>query len=251
MQNIQQYNSSDSDENENPEPDRYETSLPSSKDLLLFEKPAVQQTVSNATNHQGRIRTFPHERGIWASYVFIDYNEVDAFKDLQQLLIDHVSKDLNLELNTVDNLHMSLTKTFVLRHHNIPAFVENVRSELQSIKHFRILLSDLAIYSNEEHTRTFLAVKVHTNSYGPINKLVDNLDNCMRLYKLPEFYKDRSFHVSILWTLGDQRKQLTDGLESLQKTFANFYEEEYCHMNLNVRQIHCKCGNKYYHFDLL
>ncbi|XP_053696090.1 U6 snRNA phosphodiesterase 1 [Sabethes cyaneus] len=252
MQNILQYYSSDSDDNENTKPanDKNETKLPLSKNLLRLEK-TEEPSTKNVEKHQGRIRTFPHERGIWASYVFIDYNDIDAINDLQQLLVDQVSNDSSLELNRVDNLHLSLTKTFILRHHNIPTFVDNVKSELHSIKRFTILLSDLAVYCNEEHTRTFLAIKIHPNSCGPLENLVEKLDHCMRLYKLPEFYTDRSFHVSILWALGDQRKKLSERLEDLQRSFASFYEEEYCDMNVNVRQIHCKCGNKYYEFDLL
>ncbi|XP_058817360.1 U6 snRNA phosphodiesterase 1 [Topomyia yanbarensis] len=245
------YSSSESEGEKDDSSKQCSAKLQSSKDLLrsiASTEPVAQQ---DSSKHQGRIRSFAHERGIWASYVFVDYNDVDPISDFQQLIIEKISNDLKLKLERVDKLHLSLTKTFVLRHHNISAFVETIRCVLRENKRFPILLSDLAIYVNEENTRTFLAVKVHDNSVGSLNKLVDKLNDCMRLYKLPEFYKDRSFHVSILWALGNKRQLLQENLPDLQQMFATFYEEEYCDMNLCVNQINFKCGNKYHTFDLL
>ncbi|KXJ78759.1 hypothetical protein RP20_CCG003025 [Aedes albopictus] len=252
MHNIQQYSSSESsDENDDPQ-NKPSAKLPPSKELLQASATSgAPEPENDPSKHQGRVRSFAHERGIWASYVFIDYNEIDAFDDLQRQLIAKASKDLQLDLNRVDNLHLSLTKTFVLRHHNIAAFVENVRSAVSGTRRFRIALSDLAVYTNEENTRTFLAVKVADQSYGPLSSLVATLDTSMKEYKLPTFYQDPSFHISFLWCLGNRRKLLEDSMTSLQETFAALYEEEYCDMNVNVKQLHFKCGNKYYSFDLL
>ncbi|XP_065095310.1 U6 snRNA phosphodiesterase 1 [Ochlerotatus camptorhynchus] len=254
MQNIQQYSSSESDgddENDDPQSDFHRKLPPSREVLQLAKTSSTPAPEDNPSHHQGRVRSFAHERGIWASYVFIDYNEIDAFNDLQQQIIDKASEDLNLNLNRVDNLHLSLTKTFVLRHHNIAAFVGNVRSAIGECKRFPIILSDLAIYTNEENTRTFLAVKVADHSYGSLSSLVEKLDSCMKEYKLPVFYADPSFHISILWCLGDQRTILEEKCSSLQQIFTAIYEEECCDMNVSVRMLKFKCGNKFYSFDLL
>ncbi|XP_001659707.2 U6 snRNA phosphodiesterase [Aedes aegypti] len=251
MHKIQQYSSSESDENDDPQ-NKHSARLPPSKELLRVPTTSdAPDSESDPFKHQGRVRSFAHERGIWASYVFIDYNEIDAFDDLQNQLIEKSMKDLDLELNRVDNLHLSLTKTFVLRHHNIAAFVENMRSAISGTKRFRISLSDLAVYTNEENTRTFLAVKVADQSCGPLSSLVEKLDTSMREYKLPTFYKDPSFHISLLWCLGNRRQLLDDNMPTLQETFSALYEEEYCDMNINVKMLNFKCGNKYYSFDLL
>ncbi|EDS32020.1 conserved hypothetical protein [Culex quinquefasciatus] len=178
-------------------------------------------------------------------------NDVEPLNDLQQQIIDKASKELSLELNRVDNLHMSLTKTFVIRHHNITAFVEDIRNAVSGSKRFIVLPSNLAIYVNEEQTRTFLAVKIDETSFRPLEQLVDALDGCMREYKLPVFYQERSFHVSILWTLGNQRDKLEGILPELDELFNAIYEEEYCDMNVNVKRLHLKCGNKFYDFGLV
>ncbi|XP_062553889.1 U6 snRNA phosphodiesterase 1 [Armigeres subalbatus] len=252
MHNIQQYSSSESDENDDPQCKPTER-LPPSKELLrVSPTPDTPNPENDPSKHQGRVRSFAHERGIWASYVFIDYNDIDAFEDLQKQLIKRaMENDMKLDLNRVDNLHLSLTKTFVLRHHNIAGFVENVRSEIRGSKRFTINLEDLAVYTNDESTRTFLAVKVANQSVQPLSSLVTKLDTSMKEFKLPTFYKDPSFHISFLWCLGNQRKLLEENLPSLQEAFTALYEEEYCDMNVTVKQLKFKCGNKYYSFDLL
>lgn len=160
MQSIQQYSSSESDGGDDENDDSQSESqrkLPPSGELLhLAITSSTPVPEDDPSQHHGRVRSFAHERGIWASYVFIDCrwyqsfpeylfntdnrffqdNEIDAFNDLQQQIIDKASKDLNLTLNRVDNLHLSLTKTFVLRHHNIAAFIENVRSATGGSKRY-------------------------------------------------------------------------------------------------------------------
>ncbi|XP_038119125.1 U6 snRNA phosphodiesterase [Culex quinquefasciatus] len=259
MHNIQQYSGDSSSEDDgqgsavtgskdSPKPDL----LPTSKKLLQIEAATAEEPVDDdPAKHQGRVRSFAHERGIWASYVYVDYNDVEPLNDLQQHIIDKASKELSLELNRVDNLHLSLTKTFVIRHHNITAFVENIRNAVSGFKRFTVLPSNLAIYVNEEQTRTFLAVKIDETSFRPLEQLVDALDGCMREYKLPVFYQERSFHVSILWTLGNQRDKMEGILPELDELFNAIYEEEYCDMNVNVKRLHLKCGNKFYDFGLV
>ncbi|XP_055604874.1 U6 snRNA phosphodiesterase 1 [Uranotaenia lowii] len=256
MHNIQQYGSSESEDDDekpiNPETSfRPEVALPSSKSLLQVTESSSNQAENDPSNHQGRIRSFAHERGIWASYVFVDYNEIDPLVDLQRQIINKCLQENQLELNSIEHLHLSLTKTFVLRHHNISAFVDDIRLAISGTKRFKINLSNLAIYVNDERTRTFLAVQVHISSYGPLQQLVSKLDECMKRYKLPEFYRDPSFHVSFLWALGDREKELQGCLDRLQAMFDEIYQEEFRDMNVNVRQLEFKCGNKFYHFDLL
>ncbi|KAL1395574.1 hypothetical protein pipiens_011154 [Culex pipiens pipiens] len=239
MHNIQQYSgdsSSEDDDTNNvvasskdsPKSDL----LPSSKKLLRVEAATTEEPVEDdPTKHQGRVRSFAHERGIWASYVYVDYNDVEPLNDLQQQIIDKASKDLRL--------------------HNITAFVENIRNAVSGFKRFTVLPSNIAIYVNEEQTRTFLAVKIAETSFVSLEQLVDALDGCMREYKLPVFYQERSFHVSILWTLGNQREKLERVLPELDELFNAIYEEEYCDMNVNVKRLHLKCGNKFYDFGLV
>lgn len=80
MHNIQQYSGGSSSEDDgqgsavtgskySPKPDL----LPPSKKLLRIEAATAEEPVDdNPAKHQGRVRSFAHERGIWASYVYVD-----------------------------------------------------------------------------------------------------------------------------------------------------------------------------------
>lgn len=46
----------------------------------------------------------------------------------------------------------------------------------------------LKIYCNEERTRTFVGLSIGT-SYDVLLKIVSVLDNCLKEFRLPEFYK--------------------------------------------------------------
>ncbi|XP_307963.5 U6 snRNA phosphodiesterase 1 [Anopheles gambiae] len=212
-------------------------------------EPDEQQGLSK---HQGRTRSFPHERGIWASYVFIDYGDSDGWLEMQNecktLLNDATT---TLEFNPIDRMHLSLTKTFTIRHHNINPFVSNLREQLAGRRRFRLEFSGVQVYVNEERTRTFLGVRVAEESYGALNALVTSLDECLREYKLPLYYTDRAFHVSILWCLGDREAEVRKELPALTAVFERVYEEEYCDISQQVKTLWFKCGNKSFHFDLI
>uniref|UniRef100_A0A182K0F9 U6 snRNA phosphodiesterase n=1 Tax=Anopheles christyi TaxID=43041 RepID=A0A182K0F9_9DIPT len=203
------------------------------------------------SKHQGRTRSFPHERGIWASYVFIDYSDSDGWLEIQNECKTLLSDTTTLDFNLIDRMHLSLTKTFTIRHHNINPFVENLREQLAGRRRFRLEFSGLQVYVNEERTRTFLGVRVAEESNGPLNKLVTSLDECLREYKLPLYYTDRAFHVSIMWCLGDREAEVRKELPAIATVFERVYEEEYCDISQQVKKLWFKCGNKSFHFDLI
>ena len=57
-----------------------------------------------------------------------------------------------------------------------------------------------------------------------------------------------SFHVSVLWTLGDVREiaSNTGFLDRAQKIFDNYFEKYKSCKFLNVHEITLKMGNKVY-----
>uniref|UniRef100_A0A182MBL8 U6 snRNA phosphodiesterase n=1 Tax=Anopheles culicifacies TaxID=139723 RepID=A0A182MBL8_9DIPT len=211
----------------------------------------VVADVEDTSKHQGRIRSFPHERGIWASYVFIDYSDSDGWIELQNECKDKLNDVAALDFVPIERMHLSLTKTFTIRHHNIAPFVDNLREQLNGHRRFRLDFSDLQLYVNEERTRTFLGVRVAEESYGPLNELVTSIDECLAEYKLPLFYADRSFHVSILWCLGDREAEVRKELPAISAVFEQVYEEEYSDISEVVKKLWFKCGNKMFHFDLI
>ncbi|XP_052902370.1 U6 snRNA phosphodiesterase 1 [Anopheles moucheti] len=207
--------------------------------------------VEDTNKHQGRTRSFPHERGIWASYVFIDYSDADGWIELQNECKTLLNTTATLDFVAIERMHLSLTKTFTIRHHNISPFVENLREQLVGHRRFRLEFSGLEVYVNEERTRTFVGVRVAEESYSPLNELVASVDECLAEYKLPLFYVDRSFHVSILWCLGDRESEVRKELPAISTMFERVYEEEYCDISQQVKKLWFKCGNKMFNFDLI
>lgn len=64
-------------------------------------------------------------------------------------------------------------------------------------------------------------------------------------YRLPPFYAPPSFHVSLLWCVGDQTKVLTEKLNELQELLADQDT-----LPLPVTEVHLKCGNRDFSYTL-
>ncbi|XP_025603040.2 U6 snRNA phosphodiesterase 1 isoform X3 [Athalia rosae] len=79
---------------------------------------------------------------------------------------------------------------------------------------------------------------------------VEQLDNLLSEYQLPPFYQEASFHVSILWCLGDAEEKLNRELPLLNESVSNFLAEQLSHKYLEISNINCKIGNKLYIFPL-
>lgn len=86
------------------------------------------------------------------------------------------------------DLHISLTKTVILKHHWIESFIQSIKDRTSYIKKFMILFGSLRIYCNEERTRTFIGLQIRTG-YDSLLKLVDALDTCLKEFSLPTFYE--------------------------------------------------------------
>ncbi|EEZ99947.2 U6 snRNA phosphodiesterase-like Protein [Tribolium castaneum] len=91
-----------------------------------------EEVVDDPTLHEGRLRSFPHERGNWATYVYIPYEANEGLHRLISRIADS-SQVENIELKYFDHFHLSLTRTVILRHHLIEPFVNTIR---ENISHF-------------------------------------------------------------------------------------------------------------------
>jgi Uncharacterised conserved protein len=60
---------------------------------------------------------------------------------------------------------------------------------------------------NDEATRTFMAVEA-LGSGGSLEAACAASDAAAASFRLPSFYSERRFHVSVAWTHGDQRTRL-------------------------------------------
>ncbi|KAK2156005.1 hypothetical protein LSH36_224g05029 [Paralvinella palmiformis] len=168
---------------------------------------AEPETKNDPEQHDGRIRTFSHERGNWASFVYayVSPFQEECFRDITQYLID-VLRPVG-DFHACEDFHLSLSRTFVLRHHWIEPLVKCLKQKLAVCQRITLVCGDLEWYCNDEETRTFLAMHV-ADEAKILTSYTKSIDSVLEDFKLPPYYEDPSFHISLAWCLGDVRERL-------------------------------------------
>ncbi|XP_058807669.1 U6 snRNA phosphodiesterase 1 isoform X2 [Phymastichus coffea] len=204
-----------------------------------------EEVIDDPSKHEGRIRSFKHERGNWATLVYIDYmpNE-DLIHWLENVILQTIGKG-----NFFEELHVSLTRTLILKYHWIDSFVEAVKNVATTHQSFIMELSDIKVYCNEDKSRTFMGVTVDSAN-NSLKVLSQILDKQLIAYRLPTFYEDASHHLSFCWFLGNQIETLETFLPIIKKSFYEFLincpEQRFSH----ISKVNCKIGNKLYSWNL-
>ncbi|XP_022113481.2 U6 snRNA phosphodiesterase isoform X2 [Pieris rapae] len=186
--------------------------------------------------HHGRLRTFPHIRG----------PDESAILDLL-CKIKFVFKTIDETCYPCDNLHISVTKTVVLKYHLITSFTTSLQEIISGIETFELGFDTIEVYTNEEKTRTFVALKADHLSRKFLLRIVEKVDNVLEDYNLPTFYKEPSFHMSILWWKGDLKDAILKHIDELNTILA---QEKEVYKKFCIQKVDCKLGNKYYQFHL-
>lgn len=168
----------------NREQDDSKSRLPVPGSVLdMFTEEDEDPLTDDSMQHGGRIRSFKHERGNWATYVYfpckrlifraayIHTHNVFVLKDclLSVLTSCHfflfpsldipeegflelldemteVAASHSFSLTHTDEFHLSLSKTVVLRHHWIQPFIQSLRTGLTHSRRSAILLSTPSYY---------------------------------------------------------------------------------------------------------
>ncbi|XP_014401003.1 PREDICTED: U6 snRNA phosphodiesterase, partial [Myotis brandtii] len=202
----------------------------------------------DSAKHGGRVRTFPHERGNWATHVYVPYEAREEFPDLLDALLPHAQTCVP-RLVRMEAFHLSLSQSVVLRHHWILPFVQALKERLASRQRFCFTADRVKIYTNEEKTRTFVGLEV-TSGHAQFLDLVSEVDRVMEEFDLTTFYKDPSFHISLAWCVGDARLQLEGQcLRELQEIVDEFEDSEML-LRVHAEQVRCKSGNKFFSMPL-
>ncbi|XP_048211443.1 U6 snRNA phosphodiesterase 1 isoform X2 [Perognathus longimembris pacificus] len=202
----------------------------------------------DSTKHGGRIRTFPHERGNWATHIYIPYEAREEFLDLLDVLLPH-AQTYEPRLVRMEEFHLSLSQSVVLRHHWILPFVQSLKDHVASFQKFFFTANQVKIYTNQEKTRTFVGFEV-TSGHAQFLDLVSEVDRVMEEFSLATFYQDPSFHISLAWCVGDAHLQLEGQcLRELQEIVDHFEDSELL-LRALAEQVRCKSGNKFFSVPL-
>ncbi|XP_061029483.1 U6 snRNA phosphodiesterase 1 isoform X1 [Eubalaena glacialis] len=232
---------------------RGQSPLPSQKlpvpDSVLDMFPGAEERLADdSAKHGGRVRTFPHERGNWATHVYVPYEAREEFLDLLDVLLPHAQTYVS-RLVRMEAFHLSLSQSVVLRHHWILPFVQALKDRVASFQRFCFTANRVKIYTNQEKTRTFVGLEV-TSGHTQFLDLVSEVDRVMEEFDLTTFYQDPSFHISLAWCVGDARLQLEGQcLRELQEIVGEFEDSEML-LRAHAEQIRCKSGNKFFSMPL-
>uniref|UniRef100_A0A3Q3VIU0 U6 snRNA phosphodiesterase n=1 Tax=Mola mola TaxID=94237 RepID=A0A3Q3VIU0_MOLML len=214
--------------------------------LAMFPEEVYPQT-EDSTLHGGRTRSFKHERGNWATYVYLPYPPEEDFGELLEELLS-VARVHGVILTPQEEFHLSLSQTVVLRHHWIQPFTQSLRKALVHHKRFACSAERLKVYCNAERTRTFLGMEVCTGQ-AQLLHLVQAVDRTMTEFELDTFYKDPSFHLSLAWCVGDVTEQMNECLQSLQGVVTDHEDGPFV-LRLDCTELRCRTGNKTFQFPL-
>ncbi|XP_069385095.1 U6 snRNA phosphodiesterase 1 [Paralichthys olivaceus] len=229
------------------EPQVTKTRLPLPGSLLsMFPDDGDPQT-EDSSLHGGRIRSFKHERGNWATYVYLPYRPDEEFVEMLEELFSAASAH-GVDLTQQEEFHLSLSQTVVLRHHWIQPFTQSLRADLAHCKRFVCSARKLKVYCNAERTRTFLGMEV-CSGQAQLLDLVRVVDRTMTEFRLDTFYKEPSFHVSLAWCVGDLKGKIEECIQKLQ-CVVDGREEGPFHLMLDGVELRCRTGNKTFRFPL-
>uniref|UniRef100_A0A8B9SV39 U6 snRNA phosphodiesterase n=1 Tax=Anas platyrhynchos TaxID=8839 RepID=A0A8B9SV39_ANAPL len=181
--------------------------VPESVLAMFREQEEEERGAEDRAKHGGRVRCFPHERGNWATHVYLPYKVQEEFLELLDLLVSHARTYVS-SLTAMEEFHISLSQSVVLRYHWINPFVQSLKERLASYDRFFCVANQMKVYTNQNKTRTFIGLEVSAGHFQLL-ELVSEVDKVMEEFDLPTFYKDPSFHISLAWCVGD----LTGSLE--------------------------------------
>ncbi|XP_062817840.1 U6 snRNA phosphodiesterase 1 isoform X2 [Anolis carolinensis] len=216
--------------------------------LRMFKEQEEQEAPPDESEkHGGRLRTFPHERGNWATHVYMPYVAEEDFQGLLQALLC-CARTYVPSLSPLPEFHISLSQVVVLRYHWIAPFVQSLKERLRSVSRFICRADQVKVYTNQTKTRTFLGLEV-SSGYSKLSELVSEVDKVMEEFSLATFYKDPSFHLSLAWGLGDLSEALGgQRLQELQT--VDGFEDSSSFLRIPGTEVRCKSGNKFFSFPL-
>jgi hypothetical protein len=157
-----------------------------------------------------------------------------------------------MHLLSSDEFHLSLSRTFPIRHHWIDPLTTSLRTQIESSHHpnFVVTFSDVVFYTNDDQSRSFIGLQVQ-QGHEKLSFIVDKIDKILTQFKLATYYEEKSFHMSMFWCLGNILSQ-----QKLIDTIKTYWEglimdqNGPCELENLVSHIHCKIGNKLFTFDL-
>lgn len=162
-------------------------------------------------DEKGRVRTFAHQTGNFAVHVWLQFSTEapDALRTSMKEALAAASQDAEggrVEPLEAGELHVSLSRTFPLRFHELAPFETALRAQVASaaVAPFNAALGSMRWLVNDERTRSFVAVAVQEQeAQHAYLRLVAAVNTCCASFRAPSYYADPLLHLSCGWMAGD------------------------------------------------
>ncbi|KAL1748358.1 hypothetical protein HDZ31DRAFT_79715 [Schizophyllum fasciatum] len=172
--------------------------------------------VDDPAQHQGRVRTVPHVEGQWACHVYVPVTLKPrstirgVLEGTLRSAKDGVQRDTGMDaLRTFwdaetpkPELHISLSRPIFVRTHQREELKREVRRVAKLTSPFTTSFTSFSVLTNDENTRTFLAVDVGAG-HQELSAMTAKLTPFLRSIRQQEYYSDPKYHASIGWALLD------------------------------------------------
>lgn len=220
---VHEYTSSSSEVEEEPAP------LPHAASWF-------QEGVGAPDPHEGRIRSFPHEEGAFATHVYV---QVSAGVGLVQKV---QSARLQLlrsfpHLHEIEEWHVSCSRTVAVRAPQIESLRRSLSHALRRTRTIAYGFGRWNVFVNDEKTRTFVAMEVGIGATSFLG-VIRAVDASFVRHGLEPYYVDPVPHVSLFWCLGDVSETLRPIVDALPRLDGG---EGASHV---ADAVLCKVGNR-------
>ncbi|XP_066289461.1 U6 snRNA phosphodiesterase 1-like [Branchiostoma lanceolatum] len=222
-------------------------SVPADILQMFSDKRANEGRKENPEEHGGRIRSFPHVAGNWATHVYVSFEPDADFTDGVKHLLGCLETEVQLQ--QVEEYHISLSRTVPLTFHWIQPFIDSLRDTLRHTERFFCTFHGAKLYTNDEKTRSFLGLEV-TGGHDHLLQLVQGVDSCLEEFRLQKYYKNPSFHMTVGWCVGDVHEGTQQFNQKLQASLSEAQEEFPSLGGFLVQEVKCKSGNRFFSFPL-
>lgn len=143
------------------------------------------------------------------------------------------------------DLHISLAKTFSLRHSEIQVFCKHLGEAITAAKTGGIFLSfdRWKILVNDNKSTSFLSL-IASPPLGQVLALIEAVDSVMKRFDHPIYYDPPVVHASVAWTPSDVLASLKEDELTEGKAEPDIAIEGY------IKAVYCKVGKVVYNWSL-
>ena len=149
-------------------------------------------------------RAFAHVDGNWTGQVYINVDKslpgLEAIVSACFAAVEPIILAAASSSEPCDHWHVSLSKPFTLRFHQIEPFLIKLAFYLKRVRlllnTFLSIYPEYTILSNEDSTKSFLCIPIDDGD-GSLKKLVDCVDSALGDFGQPRYFEHPIFHTSI------------------------------------------------------